>query len=114
MFDGIPEKDNYDSTGDASVVVNIVPTDVAIKSVPEELPEPVTGITRMTTTSSIDGCINDSSDSSLASGLSTTLYSVIRDFDSKAEDTFRSQDQLSFAIDRLARERMTTRNAGEQ
>uniref|UniRef100_A0A5B7BBL8 Biogenesis of lysosome-related organelles complex 1 subunit 7 n=1 Tax=Davidia involucrata TaxID=16924 RepID=A0A5B7BBL8_DAVIN len=63
------------------------------------MPEPIT-----TTTSSIDDSINDSSDSSLARGLSSILSSVIRDFDSRAEDTFRSQDQLSFNIDRLIRE----------
>ncbi|KAK3033100.1 hypothetical protein RJ639_036459, partial [Escallonia herrerae] len=46
---------------------------------------------------------NTVSESSLAKGLSSIITSVIKDFDSKAEDTVRSQDQLSFAIDRLTR-----------
>ncbi|GAB4846797.1 hypothetical protein Ancab_025804 [Ancistrocladus abbreviatus] len=40
----------------------------------------------------------------LAKGISSLLGSVIRDFDSKAEDVSRSQDQLCSAIDRLTRE----------
>lgn len=39
----------------------------------------------------------------VARGLSSTLATVIRDFDSRAQDTLRSQDQLSFALDRLTR-----------
>lgn len=44
------------------------------------------------------------SSDALARGLSSTLATVIRDFDSRAQNTLRSQDQLSFAIDRLTRE----------
>ncbi|KAF3441152.1 hypothetical protein FNV43_RR15063 [Rhamnella rubrinervis] len=40
----------------------------------------------------------------LAKGLSSILATVIRDFDSKAQDTLGSQDQLSSALDRLTRE----------
>ncbi|XP_021675518.2 uncharacterized protein LOC110661243 isoform X2 [Hevea brasiliensis] len=47
--------------------------------------------------------INKSSDA-LAKGLSTMLASLIRDFDSKAQDTLKSQDQLNSALDRLTRE----------
>ncbi|KDP25131.1 hypothetical protein JCGZ_22666 [Jatropha curcas] len=47
--------------------------------------------------------INKSSDA-LAKGLSTMLANVIRDFDSKAQETLKSQDQLNSAIDRLTRE----------
>ncbi|KAK2971973.1 hypothetical protein RJ640_004993, partial [Escallonia rubra] len=51
-----------------------------------------------------DGISNNGSESSLAKGLSSIITSVMKDFDSKAEDTVRSQDQLSFSIDRLTRE----------
>lgn len=37
-------------------------------------------------------------------GLSSTLATVIRDFDSRAQGTLESQDQLSSALDRLTRE----------
>ncbi|XP_037495779.1 uncharacterized protein LOC105646226 isoform X1 [Jatropha curcas] len=47
--------------------------------------------------------INKSSDA-LAKGLSTMLANVIRDFDSKAQETLKSQDQLNSAIDRLTRD----------
>ncbi|XP_015867537.3 uncharacterized protein LOC107405047 isoform X1 [Ziziphus jujuba] len=40
----------------------------------------------------------------LAKGLSSMLTTVIRDFDSKAQDTVGSQERLSFALDRLSRE----------
>ncbi|GLT55303.1 hypothetical protein SLA2020_284400 [Shorea laevis] len=43
------------------------------------------------------------SSDAVAKGLSSTLATVIRDFDSRAQNTLRSQDQLSFAIDRLTR-----------
>lgn len=39
----------------------------------------------------------------LAKGVSSILATVIRDFDSKAQDTLGSQDQLSSALDRLTR-----------
>lgn len=41
------------------------------------------------------------SESSAARCLSTLISSIIQEFDSRAEETLRSQDQLSFAIDRL-------------
>ncbi|GAV74884.1 hypothetical protein CFOL_v3_18364, partial [Cephalotus follicularis] len=44
------------------------------------------------------------SSDALAKGLSTMLTNVIKDFDSKAEDTLKSQHQLSLSIDRLTRE----------
>ncbi|EEF48831.1 conserved hypothetical protein [Ricinus communis] len=47
--------------------------------------------------------IKKSSDA-LAKALSTMLGSIIRDFDSKAEDTFKSQDLLNSSIDRLTAE----------
>ncbi|XP_059440772.1 uncharacterized protein LOC132173326 isoform X1 [Corylus avellana] len=44
------------------------------------------------------------SSDAVARGLSSTLATVIRDFDSRAQDTIGSQDQLSSALDRLTRE----------
>lgn len=46
---------------------------------------------------------NNRSSDAFAKGLSTMLASIIRDFDSKAQDTLKSQDYLNCAIDRLAR-----------
>lgn len=46
--------------------------------------------------------VNGRSDA-LAKGLSSMLTTVIRDFDSKAQDTLGSQDQLSSALERLTR-----------
>lgn len=43
------------------------------------------------------------STSSMAKGLSSIISSVLRDFDSQAQDTVRSQNHLSFALDRLTR-----------
>ncbi|KAF9606819.1 hypothetical protein IFM89_029276 [Coptis chinensis] len=40
----------------------------------------------------------------LAKGVSSLLGSVMKDFDTKAENTLKSQDHLSFSIDRLTRE----------
>ncbi|KAF7822499.1 putative snapin/Pallidin/Snn1 [Senna tora] len=40
----------------------------------------------------------------LAKGLSTMLSTIIRDFDCRAQETFKSQDQLCFALDRLTRD----------
>ena len=39
----------------------------------------------------------------LDKGLSSLLTTIIRDFDYRAEETLKSQDQLSSAIDRLTR-----------
>ncbi|KAL2943560.1 Proline--tRNA ligase [Bienertia sinuspersici] len=47
-----------------------------------------------------DNNINGSAEA-LAKGISTMLSSVIRDFDSKAEDASRSQNKLFSALDRL-------------
>ncbi|KAM7251390.1 hypothetical protein ACFE04_023273 [Oxalis oulophora] len=52
---------------------------------------------------------NSSSSSSnridaMAKGLSSMLSSVLNEFDSKAQDTLNSQDQLALALDRLTRE----------
>lgn len=44
-----------------------------------------------------------SSSDAVSRGLSSTLATVIRDFDSRAEDALRSQDQLSSALHRLTR-----------
>ncbi|KAL6198918.1 hypothetical protein ACLB2K_028706 [Fragaria x ananassa] len=44
------------------------------------------------------------SSETLAKGLSSTLAAIIKDFDSKAQQTFTSQDQLSQTLDRLTRE----------
>ncbi|XP_022936769.1 uncharacterized protein LOC111443260 isoform X1 [Cucurbita moschata] len=37
----------------------------------------------------------------LANGLSSMLINIIRDFDSKADDTLKSQSQLSSSLDRI-------------
>lgn len=42
-----------------------------------------------------------SSNSAVADGLSSLISSVMATFDSRAEATARSQDQLAFALDRL-------------
>lgn len=43
----------------------------------------------------------------LANGLSSMLMNIMRDFDSKADDTLKSQSQLSFSLDRLTSGRIT-------
>ncbi|CAA2981843.1 uncharacterized protein LOC111402381 [Olea europaea subsp. europaea] len=45
-----------------------------------------------------------SSNSSVAKGLSSLISSTITDFDSTAEATSRSQEQLAFSLDRLTGE----------
>ncbi|KAL8143663.1 hypothetical protein V2J09_016695 [Rumex salicifolius] len=50
----------------------------------------------------IDGASGHSE--ALGRGISTLMTSVIRDFDSKAVDTSRSQDHLACALNRLTRE----------
>ncbi|GAB2303254.1 hypothetical protein Dimus_037249 [Dionaea muscipula] len=47
---------------------------------------------------------SSTSSEALAKVISSLIGSVIRDFDSKAEEASRSQDQLSSAIDRLTGE----------
>ncbi|GFS41408.1 hypothetical protein Acr_00g0074100 [Actinidia rufa] len=94
-----------DSGEDTSVVVLADPgpsnavTESDASTASDDVPQP-------SATTAVDGDeINacDSSSSSVAEALSSMLSSVIRDFDSRAEDAGRSQDQLSFAIDRLTR-----------
>lgn len=50
-----------------------------------------------------DGAVgdNNSSRDALAKGISSLLSSIIKDFDSRAQDTLRSQDLLNSSIDRL-------------
>ena len=108
MSDETLENHHHDSGEDASVVVLADPehsnaaadSDADASTTADEAPQP-------SATTAVDGDeINacDSSSSSLvAEALSSMLSSVIRDFDSRAEDAGRSQDQLSFAIDRLTR-----------
>ena len=43
----------------------------------------------------------------LANGLSSMLINIIRDFDSKADDTLKSQSQLSSSLDRITIGRIT-------
>lgn len=45
-----------------------------------------------------------SSSDAVSRGLSSTLATVIRDFDSRARDAVGSQDQLSSSLDRVTRE----------
>ncbi|KAB5534860.1 hypothetical protein DKX38_017946 [Salix brachista] len=47
---------------------------------------------------------NNNPSDALGKALSTMLANVIKDFDSKAQDTLNSQDKLNSAIDRLTRE----------
>ncbi|CAK7357584.1 unnamed protein product [Dovyalis caffra] len=47
---------------------------------------------------------NNNSSDVLGKALSTMLASVIKDFDSKAQHTLNSQDQLNSAVDRLTGE----------
>ncbi|CAK9157784.1 unnamed protein product [Ilex paraguariensis] len=101
-----PANHGYDSTEEPSVVVdNAEPSsniasnsDVDALSANEK-PEPTTA-----NDDDAGNTINNGSESSLANGLSSVISSIIRDFDSRAEATVRSQDQLSYAIDRLTRE----------
>ena len=46
---------------------------------------------------------NNNRTDALGKALSTMLANVIKDFDSKAQDTLNSQDKLNSAIDRLTR-----------
>ncbi|CAN1263380.1 hypothetical protein LINPERPRIM_LOCUS11615 [Linum perenne] len=51
-----------------------------------------------------DGEIEKSSSDALAKALSTILSNVIKDFDSEAQNTLKSQDQLNSSLDRLTGE----------
>lgn len=53
--------------------------------------------------SELKNTINTKSSEALAKALSCMLTSVIKDFDSKAQDTLHSQDHLASSIDRLTR-----------
>ncbi|XP_021615081.1 ABC transporter G family member 5 isoform X5 [Manihot esculenta] len=48
---------------------------------------------------------NNKSSKALAKGSSLMLASIIKDFDSKAQDTLKSQDHLNCIIDRHTREK---------
>lgn len=90
MSDGTPENHESNSKEEAGVDV------VKLEQISNELAE--------STTANGDNSIDKRSDSDLAKGLSSIISTVIRDFDSRAEETIRSQVQLSFSIDRLTRE----------
>ncbi|XP_057950031.1 uncharacterized protein LOC131145021 [Malania oleifera] len=83
-----PTPDQHSDSADESVVAAAAPTTAPNT---EQLNDPPSH----TACSSVD---------SLAKGISSTLVSVIKGFDSRAEDAISSQDNLSFAIDRLTRE----------
>ncbi|KAI6690215.1 hypothetical protein NL676_027043 [Syzygium grande] len=51
-----------------------------------------------------DAAGDRSSGDAVARGISSVLVSVIKDFDSRAQGTLKSQDQLSSSIDRLTSE----------
>ncbi|XP_059666647.1 uncharacterized protein LOC132312325 [Cornus florida] len=100
------ENHHYDPTEEEASVVVGEPSDAAAAaehgadaSTAKETHEP-----SRATNNVEDHSVSDSSDSSLAKGLSSILSFAIRDFDSRAEDTTRSQEQLSSAIDRLTGE----------
>ncbi|PSR85458.1 Exodeoxyribonuclease 7 large subunit isoform 2 [Actinidia chinensis var. chinensis] len=111
MSDETLENHNHDSSEDASVVVLADPepsnaaadSDADASATADDAPQP--SATTAVDGDEINACdSSSSSSSSVAEALSSMLSSVIRDFDSRAEDAGRSQDQLSFAIDRLTRE----------
>ncbi|CAL5392221.1 unnamed protein product [Camellia sinensis] len=97
MSAGTPDNHHDDSVEEACVfdLSGAGDSNVAAE---DNVPQP------NTTDAAINGHNYSSSSSSVAKGLSSVLSSVITDFDSRAEDTVRSQDQLSFAIDRLTRD----------
>lgn len=51
--------------------------------------------------------MNSGNSTALANGLSSMLINIIRDFDSKADDTLKSQSELSSSLDRLTTGRIT-------
>ncbi|XP_057485338.1 uncharacterized protein LOC130771689 isoform X2 [Actinidia eriantha] len=114
MSDETLENHHHDSSEDASVVVLADPepsnaaadSDADASTTADDAPQP--SATTAVDGDEINACdsssSSSSSSSSVAEALSSMLSSVIRDFDSRAEDAGRSQDQLSFAIDRLTRE----------
>ncbi|MFS7928886.1 putative snapin/Pallidin/Snn1 [Helianthus anomalus] len=82
--------DNPNSNSKASATVDDLPT------------EPTTTVT--TADDDTNNNNNSSTSSQMANGLSYTISTIIRDFDTQAQHTSRSQDQLSSAIDRLTNE----------
>ncbi|CAL5390133.1 unnamed protein product [Camellia sinensis] len=97
MSAGTPDN-HHDDSGEEACVFDLSGADDSNVAAEDNVPQP------NTTDAAINGHNYSSSSSSVAKGLSSVLSSVITDFDSRAEDTVRSQDQLSFAIDRLTRE----------
>ncbi|KAE9458410.1 hypothetical protein C3L33_09685, partial [Rhododendron williamsianum] len=109
MSDGTPEDRHSDSSDGPSVLVLASPepptvaaeSDADASTTAYDAPRPDATTAPADDDDAVSVC--DSS-SVVARGLSSMISSVIRDFDARAEETVRSQDQLSFAIDRLTRE----------
>lgn len=72
------------------------------RSVTLQSPDPSNANPQSSESNNKAPAVNGGSDA-LAKGLSSILATVIRDFDSKAQATLGSQDQLSSALDRLTR-----------
>lgn len=110
MSDATTENRHSDSSDDPSVVVLATPEtpSVAVESDADASTTandaPQLNATTAPADNDDDAANVCDSSSVVARGLSSMLSSVIRDFDSRAEETGRSQDQLSFALDRLTRE----------
>lgn len=108
MSDGTPEDRHSDSSDGPSVLVLASPepptvaaeSDADASTTAYDAPRPDATTAPADDDDAVSVC--DSS-SVVARGLSSMISSVIRDFDARAEETVRSQDQLSFAIDRLTR-----------
>ncbi|KAF7141490.1 hypothetical protein RHSIM_Rhsim06G0238300 [Rhododendron simsii] len=109
MSDGTQEDRHSDSSDGPSVLVLTSPepptvaaeSDADASTTACDAPRP----DATTAPADDDDAVSGSNSSSVvARGLSSMISSVIRDFDARAEETGRSQDQLSFAIDRLTRE----------
>lgn len=66
-----------------------------------ELPVDATTATTDADYSNNNNNNTSSTSSQMAKGLSSTISTIIRDFDTQAQHTSRSQHQLSSAIDRL-------------
>lgn len=97
MSGGIPEHQDHRPVEEASVDATVPAESDASTTTANEAPDNVDS-------TKYDNSVRDhESSSEVAKGLSTMLSSVIRDFDSRAEDTIRSQDQLCFALNRLNR-----------
>lgn len=88
--------------GQSGVEVNVEPSPTAIASAASEFLDVATATSIAVNGDSSPN--NTSPISPISKALSSIISSVIRDFDTQAEATIRSQDHLSFAIDRLTRE----------